>query len=297
MNQVSEEKKSNVLKTLAVVGFAVLVVLAVWLAVQIVQLIPGAFSSLASLAESLNNGERPEKEIVIETSVTMANTSESVNVGWNDLKRDGSYAFSYECVEGVSAEGRVNSEFVDLECDTLFLLPAGTTNIDLRFDSEKERFVDVNYRVVFIRDGETDPDFETNSTITVVNPTIPNGLAVNEDDDMDSDTDNETPTENDDNDDTPAVSNPTPSTPSNNNPVIGYRTVVTYKEPVSDPRGYTDLSVRYLGMGYVSSGHTLVHQNELEEGESGAFQLEVKNIGTKTSSSWSFNSKSRHTIA
>lgn len=80
--------------------------------------------------------------------------------------------------------------------------------------------------------------------------------------------------------------NPTPSTPA---PVY-YKTVTTYKKPVSDPNGTVDLAVSFVGVGYLNSAGRFV-VGELPENGQGAMQFVVKNNGTKTSNSWSFTAK------
>lgn len=289
MNQVSEDGKSRVLKTLAVIGFVVLVILAVWLAVKIVQMIPGAFASLAGMAENLNEGRQAQSELVVEANSETINTGQSLTISWSDLNRAGAYAFGYRCEEGVSAEARVNNEFVDIECDTLFVLPSDTHTMDLRFDSEKERFTDIDYRIVFIRDGMSEPTFTANDTVTVVNAAIPDRLAATDEESEPSSTAAEEEADEKETTDVNSGETDEPNTPTT--PPVTYRTVTTYQKPVSDPNGYTDLAVRFLGLGYVSSNHTFVNRNAFEEGESGAFQFEVKNIGTKTSTAWRFEAE------
>lgn len=57
------------MKTLAIVGFIAVVAFGVWLAVQIVSLVPNAFSSLASIADSVHNYD-PTTEEVVDDEVT-----------------------------------------------------------------------------------------------------------------------------------------------------------------------------------------------------------------------------------
>lgn len=69
MNQVQNNDKDRVMKTLAIVGFIAVVAFGVWLAVQIVSLVPNAFSSLASIADSVYNYD-PTTEEVVDDEVT-----------------------------------------------------------------------------------------------------------------------------------------------------------------------------------------------------------------------------------
>ena len=68
---------------------------------------------------------------------------------------------------------------------------------------------------------------------------------------------------------------------------VQYRTVTTYKYPVSDPNGKVDLVATFVGVGSVNSAGRFT-VGELPNRGEGAMQFVVKNIGTKTSSDWSF---------
>lgn len=52
--------------------------------------------------------------------------------------------------------------------------------------------------------------------------------------------------------------------------------------PQSDPNGVTDLAARVFAVGYVR-GNTLVPSNSIDTSDTAAIQIEVLNIGTKTS--------------
>ena len=60
--------------------------------------------------------------------------------------------------------------------------------------------------------------------------------------------------------------------------------------PVSNPNGIGDLQVTYLGSGTIS-GSTFVKLASIDMDRSGAIQFEIKNIGTKTVDSWSYEAK------
>ena len=78
-----------------------------------------------------------------------------------------------------------------------------------------------------------------------------------------------------------------PTTPTTPQQPTGVRYTTTYKVPVSDPNGHTDLAVKFLGVGTIDDGK-FIKQDELDVDEIGAVQFEVKNIGTKTSTAWEF---------
>lgn len=284
MNEGHEKTNNRLMKTLAVLGFAVIIIFLVWLAIQLVSLIPGAFSSLASLAEDVNNRDKDPETIVIETEGSVSNSSESFSISWNDNKKRGHYALQYECVEGVSLDIRLPSgAVVPVSCGESYQLPSGVRDIDMAFASEKERFSEVTYSISFVPEGQHTATISTEKLLTIVNPSIPpDGLVAGEDD---SDQEPENEVEDKDDEET---STPAPTTPETRYRYV-YKT--TYKTPVSDPNGYTELAVTYMGVGVVNNAGQFVPKSRLDTDDFGAFQFKVKNIGTKTSGTWLFEAE------
>jgi hypothetical protein len=271
------------MKTLAVVGFLALIVFGTWLAIQVVRMAPEAFSSLASLAESLELERKGQNNIEILTTESVVNSNESFTVSWSKVKRQGTYVITYECIDGVSLDIRLENAIVPVPCGTPFLLTEGVTSIDAKFTSDKKRFVDVPYTIGFIKENESNIAFLSSKTLTIVNAKIPSGIVSGE-------TTDETPKPEVKPETTvkPTVTPTTPKPTPTYAGTVGYTYTTTYKVPVSDPNGFTDLAVKFLGVGTINSKNEFVKKSELEAGEKGALQFEVKNIGTKTSSSWTF---------
>lgn len=264
------------MKTLAVVGFVVIVIFCTWLAVRIVSLIPSAFSTLAGLAEDVQSGREEQNNLEIVVTDSIVNADESFTIEWSDMNRSGVYVFEYECADGVAVDIRTaTGEIIPISCDTQFMLPKNTFSIDALFTSEKSRFADVRYTIGFIKDGEVDFAFADTNILTIINANIPAGV-------VSGDSTTVEPVE-----ETPEVE--TPVTPAPSTPVEPtYTYTTTYHKPVSDPNGYTDLDVSYQAVGIITSSDKFVPQGELRIGDRNAFQFLVKNIGTKTSTDWKF---------
>lgn len=276
MNQVTEEKKDSLTKTFAIVGFVVLTLFIVWLAVRIVSVIPSAFSSLASIAESVYNYSN-KQELVVATPKAVVNAGESFTITWTEMRGEGTYSFSYKCTDGVSVDVKnTQGEIVSLACDTPLELN-NATSLELLVASEKSRFTDISYTIAFTK-GE-DKSTSTKA-VTIVNASIPASANL---------ADNGT-------DKTPVAVKPTPTktTPTKTPTyVAGKPTVIkkiVYTVPVSDPNGKTDLQVTFLGVGVIE-GRTFIPKSLLSTDDSGALQFEVKNIGTKTSGDWSYEAE------
>jgi hypothetical protein len=257
MNQVTPESKSAVIKTLAILGFLAAIIFVVWLAVIIVRMLPGAFTQLANLAENVENGA---DEITIDEETIVANTDEIVTINFEGIGAEGSYSFTYTCADGVSVamlDAEDSKEFIS--CDEEFEL-AGDAPVRLVVSSEKSRFADVHYTITFNPDARGE-NITAGGKLTIVNNTIPAGVASNDVTGEEDEEEEVTPT--------PSRPAPTPVTPKPGKPV----TTITYvtKIPESDPKGFTDLAIAFIS------------SKDIDADEDAKIQIEVKNLGTKTS--------------
>ncbi len=270
-NQVTTDEKDKLTKTFAIVGFIVLIIFGVWLAVKIVSYVPSAFSSLASLADSVYNYDRDENIIVLNEN-NLYNTSEAFTLSWSPLRRPGTYTFSYACTDGLSVDVRVASDILALACGTPFLID-GATQLELSVESEKNRFTDIPYTITYTKNGESEVTNSVTKNITVVNATIPVVAVVG---------DLPKP-------ETPVVK---PSSPTAKPTYVAQTPTRTITKtvlaaPVSDPKGTIDLKVTFLGSGTLS-GSTFTKATKIDNDTHGAIQFEIKNIGTKTAEDWSY---------
>lgn len=290
MENTEDTSKNRLMKTLAVFGFLLVIAFITWLAVILVQSAPGAFSNLASLAESLNEGRLAQSEIKIDTKKDVVNSDESFTITWSDLGRNGSYTFQYECVDGVSLDTRVGGETIKLKCDTELPIPKDVFSIDIQLQSEKNRFSDVVYKITFTKAGEENVFAASDQIVTVVNASIPQGgLVAGTSSEVEAETDvkvTETVTENEPEEtETPTkVTTPAPTTPVPTQTI--YTTTLTI--PVSDPNGYTELAISHLGVGILDDDDRFIAKAEIDTDDKAAFQFVVRNTGTKTSGPWHF---------
>ena len=275
MNQVPEEEKTALTKTFAIVGFTALLIFVVWLTVQLVSIIPGAFSSLASLANSVYNYDA-KQELVVSTGNSVVNAGEAFTIMWSDIKTEGTYTFMYTCTEGVALDVK-NSEgkIVSLDCNEKLEL-GNATSLEALVASEKYRFVDIPYTITFTKADTTEAFRTTAKTITIVNATVPTTGSVV----VTEPTAPTVPT-------TPTVVTPTPK-PTYVPPKTITVSKVVYTTPVSNPNGYTDLQVTLIGVGSLSTTRVFTPSKTIDADTTGAIQFEVKNIGTKTSSAWNY---------
>jgi hypothetical protein len=297
MNDVSQhQKKESVLKSLAIIGFIGIIILIAWLSIRFVNVIPGAFSSLASLAESVNEKKQTVMEdtelktITVTSNATLVNAKESVTASWGEANVPGSYTFSYQCTDGVAIDLQEVNDIKSITCDTNYNI-GNVTSLTFTIDSEKNRYADVWYTISFLGTNDTAPRASGTTQLTVVNSEIKNVLATTVDNEEEAAEETPEPvvtaeaTTN-----TPAVET-TPDIPVAETvkpvPTPTYEQQYTYAIPVSDPNGRVDLGVRYLNTGNII-GSTFV-AGPMKQDKAGAIQFEVKNHGSKTSDTWSFS--------
>ena len=278
-NNVSEESKTAAIKTLAIIGFIAAVLLGLWIAINVIQFLPTAFKNLASIADGLYGRG---SAFSITTEKAILNAGEPFKIQWTNVSKDGEYTISYQCANGVSVEARANDgTIVSLACGKALTIPQGNLEngketLELMLKSEKQRFTDVLFTVAFYPDAADTALYEKNIAITVVNATIPQGGVPQG---------GITPKPTDNN---PTSTKPVATKPTTNKPT-GYYTVpvTTTTYPISNPNGYTDLDVKLIGVGTISNG--VFHaKSTLDTNDEVALQFSVKNIGTKTSSNWTY---------
>ena len=282
MNDVShQQKKEAILKSLAVAGFIGIIILIAWLSIQLVSVMPGAFSSLASLAEGVSQYQQSliEENGVVPLTVTsntnLAEAGDDVQLSWGAAQVAGHYTFSYACAAGLSVTLQDVAGLGAVSCDTTYDVGSDNT-LNLTVISDTERYTDLEYTIAFLGTNDTEPRAAGTASLTVVNGEIGDRLGVTDEEEAEeAPAAEETVTETDTTE--PTAPDSTPSAP-----VVEQEFV--YEIPVSDPNGRTDLSVRFLNIGTIV-GDTFF-TGTIKQNEAGALQLEVRNLGTKTSDEW-----------
>lgn len=284
-NNREQKQKDGIMKSLAIVGFIGLIIVIAWLGIQLVKVLPSAFSSLASLADSVYSYDT--RGLTTESSKSTASDDESVTISWNVPKRTGTFAFSYQCTEGLAIDMRDSLGAIKaLNCDTNYNI-GSVSAVDIIASSEKNRFTDLKYRIDFIPSGKEAPLMSDEGTITIVNATISAAGTT----DVPAATTTPATT-------TPVVTEKpatttkpvvtTPVKPAPAKPVYTQKPV--YSLPTSDPNGFTDLVAASLGNGTIVGG-VFKNTGTIDNDTTGAIQFEVKNIGTKTSDTWTYTAK------
>lgn len=279
----TNDSKTFAIKSLAIVGFFALVALCFWLLVQGARIAPAAFSSLASIAESIQNYQ-PVTELSIATEKSIVNSGESTELSWTDMKQPGTYDFSYACVDGVTLQVRGgDGELISIPCMNKLSLPNDALGLFVSVTSEKSRFIDVPFFVSFTNDKGV-PVIEQDAKLTVVNATIPLSSTLTDVRPTSELTKTILPPKTEEKPIPPKV-------PTQVASAVAGRPIVTEQVvsfiPQSYPNGFTDLKIRFIGVGNIE-GTTFVPSATYESTVRNGFKFEIKNIGTKTSDVWTF---------
>jgi len=295
MNNETPEKKNSLLKTLAIAGFVAIIIIIGWLSIQFVSVIPNAFSSLASLAEGINQyeetteGSQETQSLVVTSNTTLVNSGGSADISWNTAQAQGSYVFSYDCADGVAVDLVGANGVQNIDCDSNYNV-GDVDTLTLAIDSEKNRYSDLSYTIAFIETDKTEPTAVGNAALTIVNSNVANiNLADETEEEIleeafeDSELDeiaqeavDETPES--------APSNPSTVTQP---PAPVFEQEYVYTIPTSDPNGRIDLASRFISTGVIINQRFV--STSINRSQSGAIQFEVKNLGTKTSEDWTFS--------
>ena len=281
MNNVTRERKESVLKSLALIGLLGVILFIAWISVQIVAVFPSAVSSLASLADSVYNyNPRGMSEIKLEPTADSVETGSELNLVWDKRFETGTYAFTFLCEEGLSVEIRsAESAFQNAECGKSYTL--GTVdNAQVKINSEKKGQAPFTYTISYFKNNVYTPSSQSSQSVLVTNSRFtepgPNVNVVN------------IPTTEPETEVTSEVETK-PVVVTKPKPQPTYE--VTYQVPVSDPKGFTDLKITYLGVGSKNRNGSFTNSGTLKEGVAGVMQFSVQNLGTKTSDTWSFEAE------
>lgn len=286
MNTNTETFSSKTKRTKAfiVIVFFAIVALIAWLSVQIVAYTPNAFSSLASLAQGISQYKEAvfdNETLPITSGLSTIEAGKSATITWKKDDRPGTYTFSYSCTDGVTVEIVSPEGMRAVSCDMRYSL-GDTDSVSLVVSSKKTESVNLSYAISFMRDSDIGPIRIGEQTLAVT-PAVVVAATDTKDGAVLGETDKKEPEFVKDEIVTPTTPKPTRPAPV----VIPPREPeLVYEIPVSNPNGFTDLATRYIGSGAIVGNKFVA--GSIEREDDGAIQFEVKNIGTKTSGTWTY---------
>jgi uncharacterized repeat protein (TIGR01451 family) len=291
--ETQDQNKERILKLLAIGGLIGLVIIISWLGIQLIRVMPNAFTSLASLADSVYN--YTPVELIVVSSTDVVNSGDSVTISWNDPTPEGEFSFTYDCAEGVAVAVRGQDGTIEEATCAVPVVLGDVTTAEISITAERNRFTDITYTISFITPRAIADVASASGVLSVVNVSIGGGEDTATTTTPTTSATTTAPTATTTipvaTTTAPVVSNtatttkPKPVAPAPTKPAPAPKPV--YTTPVSNPKGVTDLAVRSLGAGVIVNNQ-FVNVGTLTRGTQGAIQIEVRNLGTKTSANFTF---------
>lgn len=278
MTNVTPERKERIMKSLALLGLVAVIIFITWVSIQIVSVFPSAVQSLASLAESVYQYDpRAAHHITFTETPKHLTTGIAATIAWEKPFETGTYSFSYACGKDVLLEiTSTESDFAGLECNTYYNL-GNVNNATLTIHSDTTPSIDLEYTIAYFKTNATNESaIKTASAGIILGSEVAIGPATSVEVTVNETRITPAPSTNN------IASKPAPATPT---PTFTY----IYTLPVSDPKGFTDLAVTYLGIGTLDAYGNFLSTGSLTENVPGAVQFSVINQGTKTSEEWTFS--------
>ena len=267
------EDKTRTTKWLAVLGLFALVLALAWFIFTVIAFIPNALSLAGSVLFTGDRDEVKTTEIILADTGTTAVSDEMITLSWEQSAESpaGSYAVWFACVDTITIQVVTPDEGMqNLNCGTYYNI-GDRTSLNVRFQSPSLEIASIDYEIAFVPDDENLEQQGSVGTLIVENP----ALVLHEEDEEGAEEEIGIEEET-----LPAEETIEQTTPE-------YREEIVYQVPQSDPRGITDLGIRFSGVGTLEN-ETFVAQPSFEQSNRGAIRFVVTNHGTRTSEDWTY---------
>lgn len=258
-------------RVLATIGFVGLIVIGMYGSVRVAQAVPGVFSNLAAAIVSITSIFVPANEtLTLSLPAYTVQTGAPLTVAYDhqNKKLEGTYAFRYSCVDGVTfstvaGDGTISA----ITCNQPYAFKPFNNSFTVTPVSEKLRFSDVELFITFTPEGASGSTVAGSTVVTVENQKLS--------------TTSLTP---------PTGTTGTPVTPTPKPPTPPRTTIVVPQGRASDPNGYTDLTARVIEVGVLDSTGAFQSTTTLSRnGPRIAVRFAIENIGTRTSKEFTFS--------
>lgn len=167
--QRGEVIASGIMKVLAIVGLIGVLVLAAWLAVQLVRTVPNAGNRLQGAVVAVQSLFRnaPEEAValVLENRTVNADEQFTINFEYTGANSPSGYVFSFACADAVTLDIDTTDGWQNVACDTPFTTENASIVVIPR--SNSNRFIDIDITVQALGTELSDT-----TLITIVNERI-----------------------------------------------------------------------------------------------------------------------------
>jgi len=302
MNPQREKFETAAIRTLAVIGLIAILALGLWGSVALTRNASGLFSgisnSLSAAAVYLSSIFREAEDLQTTIVPMTVRNNEQFTVGWmhTGVQKSGTYEITYACRDDLTlsaSSAKDASRFSPIACDKSLTVPTGS-NLALKAESKKNRFLDVPITVSFRPEGAHEPSVSSVAIITIVNETVAASPDTTGTPSAGGPTGNSTSN----NSHLADAGTDTTATTSNTNGSLNVGATTSTTTQISgsgssrtdDPNGKPDLKVTFIETGYVdkATGEFFASSTVMSTMRI-AVRFTIENAGTKTSPQWSFN--------
>ena len=252
-------------RVMAIIGFLALIVIGMYGSVRVAQAVPGAFKSVAAAIVSITSIFVPANETItlsLPAYTVQSGTPLTVAFDHQNKKLQGTYAFRYSCVEGVTFSTLAGDGTVSqITCNQPYAFQPFNNSVVVTPESTKVRFADAEVFVTFTPEGAGTSTVAGSTVFTIENVKVTTSAL------------------------TPGGSTGTTGTPTPApapKPQPKKETIVVPQGRASDPNGYTDLTARVIEVGVIDSTGAFVASSTPSRQSRVAVRFAVENIGTKT---------------
>lgn len=257
-------------KTFAIIGVVAVLLVGMWLAVNAVTMAPRLASMLASAMVSMTSIFVPGERIEIAVSDVIEN-EKSFTLSWDHINKSekGTYAFSFACAEDLYFTSSLSTGGEIHTCNTPFQSASLKGNITLTPHTKSVKELETTFIVAFVPEGSTIASAESRIAATVTPKTTTGGTTT-----------------------TTGSTNTTPTTPKPPK-TPGTTTTNTYTytgtSTPNNPNGIVNLRGKVIAVGVLDrTTGEFTASSSINIMSRVGVKFEVENIGTRTSSAWSF---------
>jgi hypothetical protein len=241
--------------------------------VQGIRVFPHAFSSLATIADSISNYKN-ERELAITLDKNIVNSGETFKIFWTEMRANGTYHFGYSCAEEVLVSVRTgDGDFRNIGCTDDLELPKEATGLFIMATSRSQRFSTLTFSLRF--DAENGDDHITESRVTIVNATVPTARVLPSSGAEQGEQK------------TAETQKPVTEIPSVTSKPTQPASAIVSILPQSYESGFTDLKISFSAAGTMS-GNSFTPTAAFSVGTRAGLRFTVTNIGTKRSDTWTY---------
>lgn len=268
MNEEQSTFRDITNKTFAIIGVVAVLLVGMWLAVNAVTMVPRLASMLASAMVSMSSIFVPGERIEISVSDVIEN-EKPFTLSWDHINKSdkGTYAFSFVCAEDLYFTSSLSTGGEIITCNTPFQSAELKGNITLTPHTKAIKDLDTTFIVAFVEAGSTTASAESrvaatvtakSSTVTTPKPTTP-------------------------------VTGVTPKPPKTPGTTTTNTYTYTGTSTPSNPNGVVNLRGKVIAVGVLDrTTGEFTASTSINISARVGVKFEIENIGTRTSSAWSF---------